>query len=497
MADVSLDDLPPPKALTLDDLPAPPASKPSLTLKDYLAALPETAASLGSGAVASLAGGLSSAGANVENAGRWVLNKFGANLPGVDPAAGMQQIQRDLTYQPRTQGGQQLTDLLLTPARKYSDLANMAGEKTSDVTGSPFLGSAVNTGIQALPYAAGSFVKGSPAKAPAALTPEVAQATNAGLKLTPEQAGGALGKITQSLTGSAKLERSISKQNAPTVNNLVAQDLSLPKLTQSAVAAAKAAPNAVYDEVAKLGKIGTDAQYQSDIGAVANKTGAGSFAFDVPKGIEDLKSGYAGVQSFDAADAVAKVRQLRRDSSANIGARYNPEQQALGYAQRQVADALDDQLARFADQNGKPGLMDRLTAARQQLAKINTAQRAMKGDNIVASRLAKQAPLSGNMRVVANAYNNFDRSLQDVSKIRDSGPFGVLDLGFGAAAGLAHPGALSAVLARPLARGALASDAYQRYGIRGGQLPALTLQDLLRGSPLLATPPPQGLLEQQ
>ena len=95
------------------------------------------------------------------------------------------------------------------------------------------------------------------------------------------------------------------------------------------------------------------------------------------------------------------------------------------------------------------------------------------------------------MRVLANAYGNFDRALQDPAKIRDSGPFGVLDLGYGAAAGLAHPAALSAVLARPLARAYLASKPYQSRlalprepfvvptGLLGPTAPLLTQQPAL------------------
>jgi hypothetical protein len=463
---------------------------------------------LATGAGASLAGGLSSAGSAVENAGRFVLNRFGANLPAVDEGANFRKVMSDLTYKPQSPGAQADVNAISYPSQKLGQFAQYAGGKAADLTGSPAVGAAVDTGIQAVPYALGARFspKAAMAAAPAEVAPEVAAATRLGLKLTPEQAGAGLpGRIVQSLSGSAKLERSLSKQNAPIVNQAAGADIGITgPLTKSNVVAAKAAPNATYAQVAKLGQIPTDTQYAADIAGIANRSGEGSFAFDVPKSIEELKTGYAGVKEFDAADAVAKVRQLRRDSSANLSARNAPEQNALGYTQRQIADALDNQLDRFVQSQAQlPGstipatLIDQLRQARVQLAKINTVQAALKGSNLSAAKLAKQGervPLNGNLKIIADAYGNFDRSLQDVSKIRDSGPFGVLDLGYGAAAGLAHPAALSAVLARPLARAALASKTYQRLGIQGHPLPPPPVGLLGPTAPLLTQQP---ALEQQ
>lgn len=445
----------------------------SYGVKDYLAAAPETMLQLGSGLISSPLSGL---------AGLATAAGRGLGMTTPDPADVVRSTQDALTYQPRTQGGQDLSSAVGYLPGKFAQGADWVGGKVTDATGSPALGALANTGIQGLPLLLGAKLPGR-AGAGASVAPEVADATAAGFKLTPEQANaGIVGRTVQSLTGSAKLERSLSKQNAPVANQIAAQEIGIPgqALTPANIKAAKTPHNAVYDAVSKVGAVPTDAQYAADIANLSNRTGSGSFGFDTPPAVDRLKTGYGGVQSFDAADAVAKVRQLRADSSKNIKAPNDPEKNALGYSQRQVAEALENQLDRHVQSlGGQPGipanLVDRLRAARVQLAKIHSVEDAMDGANISPKALAKQqdrgVPLSGNLKTIANAASNFDRSFQDLSKVRDSGPFGVLDLGYGAAAGLAHPAAAAAVLARPLARAALASGPYQRAAIQGLRTP--------------------------
>jgi hypothetical protein len=413
----------------------------------------------------------------------------------VNPAGVQNRVQQYLTYQPMSESGkageQTLANIVQPVVKPIAQAADQAATAVGKV--SPTAETYLREAPAAFQAAAGvlPLVSAAPSVAnavkdiattPRTVTPEVAEATQAGLKLTPEQANsGIVGRSIQSLSGSAKLERSLSKENAPVVNSLAKNEIGIPDdqpLNASTLKQAKAAPNAVYDSVSKLGDVPVDRQFTADVAGIDNRTGSGSFAFDVPASVEKLKMGYGNVQSFDAGDAVSKIRQLRADSSRNIKAPNAPEQNALGYAQRQLSDALESQLDRYVgrlsqipDSGVSPDLIARLRAARQQLAKIHSVEDALDGSNISAKSLAKQqdrgVPLSGNLKTIANAYQNFDRSLQDVSKIRDSGPFGVLDLGYGAAAGLAHPAAAAAVLARPAARAALASDLYQKGGVQG------------------------------
>lgn len=430
-------------------------------------------------------------------------------LPG-DSKGLQQQIDTDpvMNYRPSSPEAQSIlggianvaSPITNTLSAAKKDIGDAFGQRTADVTGD------VATLLGARGAASGLGGKAATAAKASTLAPEAQAALAAGLKLTPEQVGAPVGNVVQSLTGAAKLERTVSKSNATQVTNLAKDDLGIPRsttLNDSVLTNLKIPENAVYDQVSKLGQVRADPTYAADISKVTSP-GANSFAFDVPPAIEKLKAGYGNVQSFDAGDAVAKVRQLRADASKNIKAPNVPEQNALGYAQKQIAEAIESQLDRHvqtlsAAGRTDPGLIDQLRAARVQLAKIHSVQDALDGGNVSATELGKQldrgVPLSGNLRTVAQAANNYGRSFQDISKIRDGGPFGVLDLGFGVGAGLAHPAAAAAVLARPLARAALASGPYQRSltspGIPSGLLSAAKPASLY----LTSQQQQQGLLQ--
>lgn len=482
-----------------------PQTSPHLGWLDYSAALPESVAQIASGALGSVAGGL---------AGLADIPLRAAGISQTAPADVVRGVQNAMTYQPRTAGGQMGAQALNYLPQKYGQLANYAGGKVSDWTGSPLAGAAVNTGIQALPLLAGAKFAAPEVSATApALDPAVASARAAGLKLTPTQANaGVLGRAIESLTGSAKLERVVSKANAVTVDNGVKQDLGLPAnapLNDATLQAAKIPHNAVYNAVSKVGNVPVDDEFRADIAGINNRTGAGSFGFDVPPTISKLQEGYGSLDNFDAGDAVQKIRQLRKDGRTNLKI-YDPEKNALGQAQVQVANAIENQLDRhiqsgaFQGPDGQiaPDLVDQWRNARVQLAKIHSAEDALDAGHISTADLARQlnkgVPLSGNMRTFAEAHGNFDRSLQDISKIRNSGPFSALDPFLGAVAGHFSPPLAASMFAAPLARAGLASRLYQDVGI--GKSPLNIGGVRLTGAPsfpgLLGSPQTFPLLQQ-
>ena len=487
-------------------LPPSPAVSPGLRPPTWrsLAGPTEAALSLGTGMLGQVAGGLAGLG----DAGARLFDK---SLPA--PAAVVKRFENALTYQPRTQGGKLGVEAISWPFRELAKGANWAGGKVASLTGSPLAGALTNAGIQGLPMLAGGELPGlrdAPADPGPDVAPEVAAAREAGIKLTPTQAqapGGVIGRGIESLTGTAKLERALSRVNAATVGRLAGEDLGIDgPLSRAALKDAKAAPNAVYGEVAKLGNVPVDDAFRQKIAAIANP-GGGSFGFDTPADIARLKEGYGSLENFDAGDAVAKARQLRRDAGANIGARYNPMQQALGHAQRAVADALEDQLERHVAATEEPSdLLQRYRDARVQLAKINSVDQALRAGKgqVSALNLAKQldrgAPLSGNLRDVAEAAQHFPRALQDLSKIRNEGPLSALDLklegGLGILKPLAALKALPAFALPPVVRAILGSDLYQdaAFGPRGAPEPPSALRLSGRALPLItAGKPPSSL----
>lgn len=106
------------------------------------AALPETAAHLGSGALAAPVSG--------------IAGLLSLPFVGKDRAADITRgIQDRFTYQPRTMQGQTVTAGVTAPLRALAAGGRKAGEFTTDATGSPALGTAVDTLIQASPMVLG------------------------------------------------------------------------------------------------------------------------------------------------------------------------------------------------------------------------------------------------------------------------------------------------------------------------------------------------------
>lgn len=399
--------------------------------------------------------------------------------------------QQALTYQPRSTAGQVIAggaDTALGLIPKGADYVGRKSQQGLEALGvNPKTAAGVGGGVSTLLQAAPSLlgVRGGAAlatKLPELSVPEalksvarnpeteqaIATATSAGYKLTPTQAGGAVGKTVEGVTGQAALERRLSRQNAETTDALARKAIGMDKsapLTSEGFAALKRPANAAYAEVAKTGQVAVDEAFKADVAKIGDRSGAGSFPEDTPAAVSNLKASYGKLSTFNAADAVAKVRQLRADAVKNQKAINAPEQNALGYAQRQIAEALDNQLERHAQSLGLNDVVQNLRNARVRLAKIHSVEAATEGNHVSAARIFKQGergvPLSAELKTIADVYGSFGKSLQDVGKIRNSGPFSVVDYLLGAGAAVHNPAMAGAILARPLARGFLSSDLYQ------------------------------------
>lgn len=452
---------------------APQPTNPSLAMAPIGGA--EMLLKAGTGALASIPAGVAYGGAAIGKA-------LGAD---VNPSEVQGQVQNALTYQPLSdsaKAGERKLGELTAPIVNAADRAATAVGKVSPTAETymreaPAALSAASailplaSGVQA---ARGAIAANAEAKALASTSPEqvaVKKAQDLGLKLLPSQQGRTAGIVAEGLSGQAKLERTLSKQNAAKVDAAAASEVGLPegvRPTKEALAKKADEASSVYKEVAALGNVQTDPQYAQAVANIADRSGSGSFAEDTPAAVTRLKEIYGSKSEFDAQDAVSKVRQLRADASKNIKAPNAPEQNALGHAQRQLANVLDDQMERAAQARGADDLVSRYRAARQQLAKIHSVEDAVRGSNISAKALAQQqkrgVPLSGKLKDIADSYGSFDRVLQEPGKIRDSGPLGVIDYMVGAGAALHNPVLATAALSRPVIRGALASDLYQNSG---------------------------------
>jgi hypothetical protein len=314
----------------------------------------------------------------------------------------------------------------------------------------------------------------------------VKDAREIGYLLKPSRAGGKVGSVVEGMTSSPRLSIEATVGNQKNTNRLVNQDLGLPKdtvLTPAKMTEIRRPHNAVYAEVGKLGPIATDQQYLTDIQNIGRTPGT-SFQKVRNPDLEALREAYTE-QGFDSQDAVLQIRKLRNDARKNIK-NPDPAKNEVGYAQRQIADAIENQIERHAQGIGQGDLVDRFRNARKELAIINTAQDALiasTGD-ISASRLArakaKGAPLSGNLAKIAEVHDAFPSEMRDVAKVRNQVPVTALEGvagGAGAVAAaathnpLAAAGVLGAVTGRPLARKFLLSDLYQSRLAPGPKTP--------------------------
>lgn len=451
---------------------APPESPGVL---GYAAGIPDAALHLGANLVMTPLAGIAGLGTMAGNA---------VGITNANPADVVNSVQ-GAAYEPKTEGGRRVAGVVSYPFRKFGEFADWSGDKARQgavaLGASPEaaagVGTAVNTGIQAVPMALGYKYgkQGGITKPPKQVEPAVAEATDAGFKLTPRQAGGTAGQVAESLSNSAKLERSLSKENATRVNDIVREEVGLPKdapITRKEFQKAKEPYSRVYKEVASLPPlVGDDALAQA-IQAVPERSGMG---IKYPGNVSELKQQYLEriKNPTDMQAVLDEVRQLRKEGYSAKKGPYDPAKHAEADAKIRIADALDAQIERHikATEGARPGLFAEYKAARQKLAVIDSATKAVRGGNVDASLLFKQkekgVPLSGGLRTVANAYENFDRAFQNPSRLRNTGPFDTFDAAIGAGFGLANPALFASIFGRPLVRNALASDLYQRTAIAG------------------------------
>jgi hypothetical protein len=73
-----------------------------------------------------------------------------------EPADVVREISGAMTYEPKTTGGKNAMSAVGYLPEKFGELAHGAGEKVSDLTGSPGLGTLVNTGMNVIPAVLGA-----------------------------------------------------------------------------------------------------------------------------------------------------------------------------------------------------------------------------------------------------------------------------------------------------------------------------------------------------
>lgn len=433
----------------------------------------DASASLASGAVAAPVSGI----AGILQGAKNVIS------PGMSAADRVRQMGEALTYEPRTKGGRAVAGAVAYPFEKLAEGADIAGSKTAEVTGSPAVGAAVNTAIQAVPLILGKVVgkigKTTAESEAAAATRKAAsaqvdagikQAQDSGYILPPTQANpSVLNQILEGVGGKIKTAQRASEKNQVVTNNLAREALGITQeapLTVDTLAAVRKQAGQAYDIVKDAGRITADETFRSDLNRIAQPTrnAAQDFKSLQNSEVERVIQGLS-VDSFDASSAIDQIKLLRAEADKA----YRTGDKTLGAVYKDSARALENQIERHLETTGQsPEVLADFRKARELIAKSYSVEKALKNDGnvdarVLAAQLEKGKPLSGELKTAAQFGSQFPKAAQLPEKVGGV-PYSMLDaaVGGGAATLLHNPALLATATARPLLRALITSKPYQK-----------------------------------
>lgn len=322
----------------------------------------------------------------------------------------------DSTFQPRSEKGQALTGLL-------GEALSPLSESGADVA----LAGMVPEAPAGLPHGPRANVpKPPPVLSEGQAT--LAQIRKQGLKVTPKEASqitgdkNFFGRALQAVGGESRISKDIAASNRPVINKMGQKAVGADSLTESGLQPVKDAGNAVYTEMSSLGKVTPSPELHASIEkARGSATKSTKRNTEIDKFVDGVLAEFGG--EVDSGQVVNRVRELRRDAQNSMKGegdkRPTIQQEALGQAQRSVADSLDDFLEYNAATAGKPELAERYKDNRVRLAKVGTVEQSSRAGNLNAKKVyeakEKGAPLSGKLNEVATAHEYAPESTAPVA----------------------------------------------------------------------------------
>jgi hypothetical protein len=260
----------------------------------------------------------------------------------------------------------------------------------------------------------------------------------AGYDLPPAYIGGPVTKAVQSAANKARVNRDFSRQNEEITDRLAKLSISLTPdkdLTEVNIRPIKEEAWTDYEEARKVGVMkSTDAQGKPDpffdeVNAAGARFRLASGKYTFPE-VGELVKDYHGFTDMDSSQAVDDIRTLRESSRLNLATR-DPPRNALGYTQRQIADALERRVDRAAEKVGIIGLRARVQDARTRLAKIHAVEDAMVGDHVSAMEIRRMrnagTRLTDSLNTIADMATYFPDAVQLVSIKGEEGAWSRVD----------------------------------------------------------------------
>jgi hypothetical protein len=284
-------------------------------------------------------------------------------------------------------------------------------------------GRAADTAINAAAPASGA------AADTIASNPAIANTRAAGFRLTggdvrnavngptPGEAAEIPGSTRQSIAGEGAIDAN-QRFNRALATQKMTQDLGLQNtraVDPDQVDVARQQAGSVYDEMGQsIGRGRTPTpQLDREINSAGQRAASPAGRDMVDQQVQFYRDQYG--QGFNGPDAVQDVRTLRQQAYKQM-ANDNPDVQVLGATNREIANAIENEMMRQVDVRGAVSdLPQRFTAARQQLAKLHELNAVTQQGQVVPSlvnRLLKNgAPLTGGARDVAEAFDAAPESM--------------------------------------------------------------------------------------
>ena len=307
----------------------------------------------------------------------------------------------------------------------------------------------------------------------------IKKAREVGYVIPPTQANeSVLNRAIEGVSGKEQMAQKASVKNQVITNKLTAKSLGLPEdtvITPDVLQGLRAKAGEAYSKIGSIGEIVPSDKYFESLDKIAEpfiKTQK-AFPNSKPSPVLDVVNSLKS-ESFDAAAAVEKIKQLRtaaddafRTGNTDIG-------RASKNAANTLESAIEDHLVKMGDKT----LLNDFKNARQLIAKTYTIEKAA---NVVtgtidakklAAQLAKGKPLSEELKTAAEFSTQFPKATQLPERIGSRTEVTPLDFAAaiiantaGAASG--NPTAGSAVLARPGLRALGLTDLVQNRLIQG------------------------------
>jgi hypothetical protein len=393
-----------------------------------------------------------------------------------------------MTYQPRTEAGKTIAEVVATPFELASKGLGAAGRATGDVVG-PRTGAALETlGENAIDI--GGAVTGSAGMArgiksaravPRTLTQEqeaIQRMQRGGFLALPSVANPSMmNQAVESLAG-RYVAGKISLKNQEITNEKVKEALGMrptDRLDEASFDAYRDAQGLKYEAVKQLPiSFRPDAQYLAKIN-------------DLDKSFREIKKVFPGVYnqseletmrsalSTPATDitprAVVEVsKQYRAEAKKTLkGSKVTPEETAVAMAKREVADALEELLERNLRNPQQVQLLKDFKEARKSIAIAHDVESATnlslgKVDAQELRRLLdKGIPFSGTLREIAEAARTMPSVMRNTENLAPSAGLTMSDIGQASILSKIAKGGKYAALAavRPTVSAVAASRPYQ------------------------------------